>query len=239
MMKTLTRFISMMAVIGAVSLFAQGPTGPEGSTDTPAPGVGADSEFQSDFPPRKFDPRRYDAIFRRNPFMQEVVPVEQPKEDDPWAEGLELRAVTRIGGKFVVHVENTKLTNDEDREKRKLAYHRLVEGESKEALRIETVRAHRDPSQVEVVVATGTGARSKTATLTYSQKQLSAKVPKQIAPPKPGQQTRPTTTRRTVTPRATPTPTRPTPRPTTTRRTGSSNTSQRRVILPPGLPTNR
>ncbi len=184
--------------------------------------VASESEFDTDFPPRKFDPRRYDAIFRKNPFMQEVVPAAKEAPNDPWADGLQLRAVSRIGGKFVVHVENTKLTKDEDREKRKMAYHRLVEGDEGEALRIQTVRPHRDPSQVEVVVATGTGTNVKTATIKYSEKQLAAKAP-QVQPPKPGQ---PRTTRRTVTPRPT-TPT--TKRPTTT-------PGKRRVILPPGLP---
>lgn len=197
-------------------------------------GVGADSEFQSDFPPRKFDRRRYDAIFQQNPFTREVVPVDAPKEEDPWAEGLELRAVTRIGGKYVVHVENTKLTIDPDHEKRKMAYHRLVEGDDREALRIETVRPHRDPSQVEVVVATGSGAQSKIATLTYSQKQLAAKASPKVTPPQPGQanQAR-TTTRRTVMPRRAPS--TPTPR-----NSNSNNQNpRRRVILPPGLPINR
>lgn len=201
---------------------------PLSAQQPPAPGANAanvpsvESEFQSDFPPRKFDPRRYDAIFERNPFMQEVVPAPKDAAEDPWAEGLELRAVTRIGGKYVVHVENTKLTKDEDREKRKMAYHRLVEGDGKEALRIQTVRAHRDPSQVEVVVATGAGTSVRTATIKYSDKQLKAKTP--AAKPTPG---KPTTTRRTVTPRPTTTPT--TRRPTAT-------PGKRRVILPPGLP---
>lgn len=224
MKPTICLSILAAALLGLV---AQGQT-PNPPAGSPAIGGGnvpaaADSEFQSDFPPRKFDPRRYDAIFRRNPFMQEVVPSKGPVAEDPWADGLELRAVTRIGGKFVVHVENTKLAKDEDREKRRMAYHRLVEGDDREALRIQTVKAHRDPSQVEVVVATGVGTRAKTATIKYSDKQLKAKAPKTVKPPKPGQ---PTTTRRTVTPRpTTPTTRRPTATP-----------GKRRVILPPGLP---
>lgn len=190
-----------------------------GGTGAAAP---ADSGTASDFPPKKFDPRRYDAIFRKNPFMQEVVPVAEEKPDDPWADNLIIRAVTRIGGNYVVHVENTKLVGDEDPAQRRLAYHRLVEGQNSGDLRIQSVKPHRDASQVEVVLATGSGASVKTATVKYSEKQLKAKAAPAKARPTPGKPT----TRRTV-------PTTRKTTPTTTKR--STTPGKRRVILPPGL----
>ena len=207
------------AVLASVSL-ALGQTPsipgvPGGEGESPATEESSE-DITPSFPPRKFDPRRYDAIFRRNPLMQEVVPAqEEAGPDDAWAEGLILRAVTRIGGQFVVHVENTKLVGDEDREKRKMAYHRLTEGQSGNELRIQSVKPHRDPEQVEVVLATGVGTSVKTATIKYSDKQL--KATPQVKPPTPG---RPQTTRRTV------------PRPNTP----TTTPGKRRVILPPGLP---
>ncbi len=188
-----------------------------GATDAAA----ADDGTASDFPPKKFDPRRYDVIFRKNPFMQEVVPVTEEKAEDPWADNLTLRAVTRIGGNFVVHVENTKLVGDEDPAQRRLAHHRLVEGQSGD-LRIQSVKPHRDPAQVEVVLAMGSGASVKTATVTYSAKQLTKKTPAANKRPTPGKPT----TRRTV-------PTSRSKTPTTTKR--STTPGKRRVILPPGL----
>ena len=154
--------------------------------------------------------------------MQEVVPVAEEKPDDPWADNLIIRAVTRIGGNYVVHVENTKLVGDEDPAQRRLAHHRLVEGQSGD-LRIQSVKPHRDASQVEVVLATGSGASVKTATVKYSDKQLKAKAQTAKARPTPG---RPTT-RRTV-----PATTRAKTTPTTKR---STTPGKRRVILPPGL----
>ena len=157
--------------------------------------------------------------------MQEVVAEDKPVEEDPWADDLILRAVTRIGGRYVVHVENTKLVGDQDPEQRKLAHHRLVEGSNSGKLRIQSVKPHRDPSQVEVVLATGSGAAVKTATVQYSEKQLAAKTPT----PRPTGNTKgkATTTRRPV-----PTTTRTTTTPTTKR---STTPGKRRVILPPGL----
>ncbi|MFT5187092.1 MAG: hypothetical protein ACI9DF_003406 [Verrucomicrobiales bacterium] len=224
-MKQITWFlIGLPAVLACVGL-AQGqapslPPGP-GDADPVANPEAAAENVTPSFPPKRFDPRAYDAIFRRNPFMQEVVPVqEEAGPDDAWAEGLILRAVTRIGGQFVVHVENTKLVGDDDREKRKMAYHRLTEGQTSGDLRIQTVKPHRDPEQVEVVIATGAGTSVKTATIKYSDKQLKAKA--QPKPPTPG---RPQTTRRTTPRPNTPTTNRPTTTP-----------GKRRVILPPGLP---
>ena len=189
-----------------------------------APGAPANAEaagtpVSQDFPPKKFDPRRYDEIFQRNPFMQEVLQVKPSAPDNTWAEGLIVRAVTRIGGHYVVHVENTKLTKDPDIEKRRKAYHRLVEGQGGEPLRIQSVSAHRDPRQVEVVVATGQGSRVKTATIRYDDKQLTAKAPRT-----PSKSRAPTTAKR-ASPRV---PTRkPSPR--------TPNSTKRRVVMPPGI----
>lgn len=220
-MKTIIWLPAAGLVLASVVVLGQSPALPAQNGD---PGASAE-ETESDFPPKRFEPRRYDAIFKKNPFMQEVVPVEEETPDDPWADGLELKAVSRIGGKFVVHVANTKLVGDEDREKRKMAYHRLVEGDDREALRIQSVKPHRDPAQVEVIVATGAGSNVKTAAITYSEQQLKASAPAQVKPPQAGQGRRPTTTRRTVNPRSR--------RPTTNR---TQATPKRRVILPPGLP---
>ncbi len=226
-MKTFLWTLLPLSVIGVAALAQQpgmpGQTPPPGAAA--APGQMIDDAETGDFPPKRFDPRRYDAIFQRNPFMQEVVPVvEEAGPDDEWAKPLMLRAVSRIGGNFVVHVENTQLVKDEDPDKRRMAYHRLVQGQDDEKLRIREVKPHRDPSQVEVVVETGRGANVKTATLTYSDKQLKAKAPTVAKkPPTPG---RPQTTRRTVTPRPT----------TPTTRRPSTTPGKRRVILPPGLP---
>ena len=188
----------------------QSPEGPGAAANAEAAGA----PVSQDFPPEKFDPRRYDEILQRNPFMQEVLQVKPSAPDNAWAEGLIVRAVTRIGGRYVVHVENTKLVKDADIEKRRMAYHRLVEGQGGDALRIQTVRAHRDPRQVEVVVATGKGTRVKTATIKYDEKQLTAKAAQKIPPRSGGTRT----TRRGPSSSKPPTPQRPGP--------------NRRVVLP-------
>lgn len=219
----MTNYFLALPALGVLAwashALAQAPA-KEGIGASAGAGSAAEETGASDFPPKRFDPRRYDAIFRKNPFMQEVVPVAEEKVEDPWADDLILRAVTRIGGKFVVHVENTKLIGDEDPEKRRQAHRRLVEGQADGALRIQSVKPHRDASQVEVVLASGSGASVKTATVKYSDKQLKSKA---IAAKKPATPGRPTTTRRT-------TPTRSTP---STKRT--TTPGKRRVILPPGL----
>lgn len=223
-MRTKTSYFLAFPALGMLAwagfALAQTPTKETiGATEDTA--GAAEETGASDFPPKRFDPRRYDAIFRKNPFMQEVVPVAEVKAEDPWADDLILRAVTRIGGQFVVHVENTKLVGDEDPKMRRMAYHRLVEGQASGDLRIQSVKPHRDAAQVEVVLATGSGASVKTATVKYSEKQLKAPKAPAKGRPTPGGPT----TRRTVTPA--------TNKPTTTKR--STTPGKRRVILPPGL----
>lgn len=130
-----------------------------------------------DFPPVKFDPRRYDTVVEKNPFMHDIVvkSTVNPRKD-PWADNLVIRAVSRINGLYVVHVEDTKLVEDPDPEKRKQAHSRLVEGQLGD-LRIQSVKPHRDPAQVEVVLITGEGESAKTATVKYDEKQLFVKAP--------------------------------------------------------------
>jgi len=122
-----------------------------------------------DFPPKAFDPERYKAISKRNPFGAILVRPSQPPAAD-WAKGLVLRAVSRINGHFVVHVEDTSRTNV-----RKSL--RLVEGDNRFELAIESVKPHRNPAQVEVIVRKTRAPDVGTATLTY-------------APPAPVKQTR-------------------------------------------------
>ena len=223
-MKTTTPLLlALPAILALVSLsVGQTPKAANNNIGVSGASAAADGGTASDFPPKKFDPRRYDAIFRKNPFMQEVVPVAEEKAEDPWADDLIVRAVTRIGGIYVVHVENTKLVGDEDPAQRRLAHHRLVEGQTSGDLRIQSVKPHRDASQVEVVLATGSGASVKTATVKYSDKQLKAKASTANKRPTTG---RPTTRRTVPTTRKT--------TPTTTK--GSTTPGKRRVILPPGL----
>lgn len=130
-----------------------------------------------DFPPVKFDPRRYDAIVEKNPFMHDIVvkSTVNPRKD-PWADNLVIRSVSRINGLYVVHVEDTQLAEHPDPEKRKQAYYRLVEGQLAD-LRIQSVKPHRDAAQVEVILISGKGGSAKTATVKYSKKQLLVKVP--------------------------------------------------------------
>jgi hypothetical protein len=130
-----------------------------------------------DFPPVKFDPRRYDTVVEKNPFMYDIVvkATVNPRKD-PWADNLVIKAVSRINGLYVVHVEDTKLVEDPDPEKRKQAHSRLVEGQLGD-LRLQSVKPHRDPAQVEVVLITGEGESAKTATVKYDVKQLFVKAP--------------------------------------------------------------
>ena len=115
----------------------------------------------NDFPPKALDPKRYEEISQRNPFGSTIVP-EAPAPTSDWAKGLVLRAVTRIDGHYVVHVENKTKGS---------AWKalRLVEGHENLELTIKEVKPHRNPAQVEVL-----GARSnpvgepQTATLTYA-----------------------------------------------------------------------
>ena len=158
-----------------------------------------------DFPPRKFDASRYEAIWARNPFIAEVVPQDAAEEEiEKWAEGLTLRAVTRIQGKYVVHVEDNALAKEKDPKKLRARYQRLVEdasGASIGGLRIVHVKAHRDPNQVEVTVSKGEGADAKEAVVKYDPKALVAKAPAVKKPTALGNRVpRPTTTRRVVTP---------------------------------------
>ncbi|MGY8690448.1 MAG: hypothetical protein ACKVHP_22265, partial [Verrucomicrobiales bacterium] len=162
---------------------------------------------QPGFPPRKFDASRYEAIWAKNPFIAEVVPEETAVEEtEKWAEGLILRGVTRIEGKYVVHVEDNALAKEKDPTKQRARYQRLVEdasGASIGGLRIVHVKAHRDPNQVEVTVSKGEGADAREAVVMYDPKELAVKAPV-VKPPKPGSGVRrPTTTRRTVTPQTT------------------------------------
>ena len=193
-----------------------------GQTTTPA--TTAEEAGGDDFPPRKFDARRYDAIFQKDPFMNEVAI--QAKDDgakDEWAKGLVVRAVTRITGKFVVHVEDTTLKNEKDPEKLKMRYHRLVEGDNQAGLRVQSVKPHRDPTQVEVVVLKGAGGAAQTATIKYNEKDIVAK-----ARAKPPVKRAPSTSRRVPTTTRSSRPSTAKPKPTTT-------PGKRRVIMPPGL----
>lgn len=223
-MRTPTPLLLALPLVFAWAGFTVGQTPDDPNQDIGAADDSAnvEEEAASDFPPKKFDARRYDAIFKRNPFLQEVVPVAEEKAEDPWADSLTLRSVSRIGGQFVVHVEDTKLAGDEDPDKRRQAYHRLTEGQSAGDLRIQSVKPHRDPAQVEVVLVTGSGAAVKTATIKYGDKQLKPKAPPATARPTPGQPN-PSTTRRPVAPTTTPDTSR------------STTPGKRRVILPPGL----
>ena len=191
-----------------------------------APGApaAAEEEADDDFPPRKFDARRYDAIFQKDPFMNEVA-IEAKEEEklDEWAKGLVIRAVTRITGKYVVHVEDTTLKNEKDPEKLKMRYHRLVEGDNSAQLRVQSVRPHRDPTQVEVVVLKGAGSAAQTATIKYNEKEIVAKAA-----------ARPPVNRAPNTSRSVPTPTRGA-KPATTTRRPTTTPGKRRVIMPPGL----
>ncbi len=159
----------------------------------------------NDFPPRKFEPRRYAQIWNKNPFVSEVTlqagPTEKPQE---WSKGLILRAVSRIQGKYVVHVEDTSLTKEKDPAKARNRYQRLVQdapNASSGGLRIVRVKAHRDPHQVEVTVSKGDGSEAEEAVVKYDPKALVVKntqpqrTPSQV--PKPGA---PTTTRRVILP---------------------------------------
>ena len=115
----------------------------------------------NDFPPKAFDPKRYEAISERNPFGSAIVP-EIPAPNADWAKGIVLRAVTRIDGHYVVHVENTIKGS---------AWKslRLVEGHEDLELTIKQVKPHRNPAQVEVLVTRSNPAgEPQTATLTYA-----------------------------------------------------------------------
>lgn len=168
-----------------------------------------ESSLQSGFPPRKFDPSRYEAIWVKNPFVAQLVPQNTAGEEEPekWAEGLILKSVTRIGGKYVVHVEDQAMAKEKDWTKQRARFHRLVEDANKASiggLRIVQVKAHRDPNQVKVTVSKGEGADTREAEVRYDPKALASKP--SAKPPSP------TTTKRTVTPQ--------TSRPTTQRREG-------------------
>lgn len=112
----------------------------------------------NDFPPKAFEPARYEAIAERDPFGGAIVSSPIPTLADDWSKGLVLRAVTRIEGRYVVHVSNAKS---------KKAF-RLVEGEGKSDLKILSVKPHRDPAQVQVVVESHRGDEAKVATLRYA-----------------------------------------------------------------------
>ncbi len=224
---TFNRLLPFATIVAVSTLAVQWVIGQQPGTPPPAIGAqppAAAEQDLSDFPPKKFDPRRYDAIFRKKPFEGEVIPVTETKEVEDWSKDLILRAVTRIGGKYVVHVENKSLVKDEDPEKRRKARMRIVEGSTDLPLTIQTVKPHRDPLQVEVVVVSGSGTGSKTATLKYDAAELKkAKTSPNTRKPPAGKA--PTTTRRvTTTKPGTPRTARPTTTP-----------GKRRVIMPPGL----
>lgn len=138
-------------------------------------------ETANDFPPQKFDPGRYKKIWAKNPFVAEVVNKEEdPVEGEEWAKGLILRAVTRIEGKYVVHVEDTALANEKDPLKARRRYQRLVQDEpdqSRGDLRIVRVKAHRDPNQVEVTVSKTAEQDGTEAVVKYDSKALLAQAP--------------------------------------------------------------
>lgn len=147
-------------------------------------------ETANDFPPQKFDPGRYKKIWAKNPFVAEVVNKEEaPVEGEEWAKGLILRAVTRIEGKYVVHVEDTALATEKDPLKARGRYQRLVQDEpdqSRGDLRIVRVKAHRDPSQVEVTVSKTAEQDGTEAVVKYDPKALLAQAPPvRLAPQNP------------------------------------------------------
>ncbi len=125
-----------------------------------------------DFPPQRFDAARYATIAAKNPFVAEVAMTsETASVEDTWAKGIVVRAVNWIGGKYVVHVENTALAKEKDSAKRRLQFQRLEEGSNNpNGIRVVDVKAHRDPNQVEVVIAASKDANAKTATIGYDQK---------------------------------------------------------------------
>ena len=169
---------------------------------------------ESDFPPNEFEPSSYQSIWQLHPFILEVNEPAPIEKIDDWADGIFVRAVNRIDGKYVVHIEDTKLANERDSKKARHRFQRLVEDSSDElasGLYLVEVKAHRDPLQVEVVIAKLEGQDSKQATVKYDPKLLSAnlrKTGKRIT--------------HVVTPR-TPTPNQ------------SGGTKNRKVVMPPGL----
>ena len=151
----------------------------------------------SDFPPKKFKAGRYDAIWQKNPFVSEGVAEIRPDEAvHEWAKGFVLRAVTRIQGKYVVHLENTRPPKVAVASKTTNRYFRLVEdADSPSGLSITRVKAHRDPSQVEVMVAFKNGETQSEAVIKYDPRALRARpavqqnrvTPSQGMPPTPAQ----------------------------------------------------
>ncbi|MCH1507101.1 MAG: hypothetical protein L7V86_26215 [Verrucomicrobiales bacterium] len=136
---------------------------------------GVDQE--TDFPPKKFNPSRYEVIWKKNPFLSEVAVVGEPSEDvESWAKGFVLRSVTRVSAKYIVHVENTSPPKAKDPVKGAVRYHSLTEDTpSRHGLTIVRVKAHRDPSQVEVTVGKMIGDVMKEATIKYDLKALAAR----------------------------------------------------------------
>lgn len=165
------------------------------------------NQTDGDFPPRPFDARRYEAIWKRNPFLKEVIASDAPEQQtEDWAKGLVLRGVSRIQGRYVVHIEDTtpvspkaKSTSEAPRS------FRLVEGTADggpDGLTIRAVKAHRDPTQVVVTVAKATGDATGEATVKYDPRAIAAKpVPRA---PSPATTQRPTTTGRATNAPATP-----------------------------------
>lgn len=161
-------------------------------------------ESAADFPPKKFDPSRYELIWQKNPFLSEVAIVGEPSEEiESWAKGFVLRSVTRVSGKYMVHVENTSPPKAKDPVKGAVRYHSLKEDTpSRHGLTIVRVKAHRDPSQVEVTVGKTIDDEVKEAMIKYDPKALAAKpAPRPAAQQPPRTATRPATNQAATPPR--------------------------------------
>lgn len=138
---------------------------------------GGEVSKETDFPPKKFEASRYDAIWEKNPFTSQVTVIGEPSEDvESWAKGYILRSVTRVNGKYMVHIENTTPPKAKDPVKGAVRYHRLTEDEpSRHGLTIVRVKSHRDPSQVEVTVGKQDGDDVTEALIKYDPRALAAK----------------------------------------------------------------
>ena len=82
--------------------------------------------------------------------------------EDTWAKCIIVRALNRIGGKYVVLVEHSTLAKEEDFAKKRLQFQRHEEGASGILgfYRVVHVKPNRDPNQVEVVIATSAASHA-------------------------------------------------------------------------------
>lgn len=174
-MKRFALSVLMSASFGGMLQAQQPPAAvpgiPDPATNPSAPADSAPSEEVADFPPQKFEVRRYDAIAKKNPFMKETQ-IQGVQETVDWAKDLQLRAVTKLDGKYVVHVENAALKNEKEIEKRRLRFRRIIEGSALDGMTIKEVKPNRDPKLVEVILVNSDG---KTANLKFDQNLIKSK----------------------------------------------------------------